>query len=149
MIDEPRSRWFRLSEWNGNHRLAALYPVALVETRWRPLAETLDAIREAVGKAITITPNGGFRAQSHNAAVGGKRNSRHMFGDAADIRADHTSSKKLHSLILTMYREGKLPRLGGLGLYPTFVHVDTRPRAKGAKLARWDETGENVRAQLA
>lgn len=134
---EPRSKHFRLGEWSKSPELSATpYPQGLVH-RWYALAETLDIIREAVGRPIELTPNGGYRNEVHNRERNGKRASRHMFGDAADIRARGWSAKRLHALILRMYNEGKLPQLGGLGLYSWGVHVDTRPKAPGAKLARW------------
>ena len=141
LMTEPKSRYFVLSEWEqmvNKRPEAEEYPRNWVEERWRPLVTMLDRIREAARCQITVTPNGGYRAPDHNRAVGGKRNSRHLYGDAADIRASKLTPKALHALILRLYKEGALKSLGGLGRYPGFVHVDTRPREPGQLLARWD-----------
>ena len=46
----------------------------------------LEALRHALGdQPIRVTS--GFRSQSCNSAVGGASNSRHLYGDAADLGA--------------------------------------------------------------
>lgn len=143
IVPEPQSKWFKLSEWNSKHPLATPYPHEWVESRWRALAGELDVIRDAAHSAISVTPNGGFRNEFHNNAVGGKPASQHLEGRAADIRAASFTSTQLHGLIVRLWQAGKLPRLGGLGVYDRFVHVDVREVADG-RLARWDERGNNV-----
>jgi len=138
-VSEPRSKWFRLSEWNSRHRLATPYPPTWVESRWRPLAETLDVIRDEAGCAITISPNGGFRNYDHNRDIGGAPNSQHPKGRAADLRCRKLSPKQLYALILRLHAAGKLPRLGAVGLYSWGVHVDIRP---SATLVTWDRSGD-------
>lgn len=44
----------------------------------------LDKWRELIGLAQTV--NSGYRNPSHNASVGGAAQSRHMYGDAVDLR---------------------------------------------------------------
>jgi len=131
---------FAVDEWESKHPLAKPYPAEWIEDRWRPLAETLEIIRGAVGVTISVTPNGGYRSPAHNKAIGGRQFSQHMQGRAADIKAGGAvSAEKLHATIARLWANGKLPRLGGLGLYPTFVHVDVRANAMGTKLAQWNE----------
>lgn len=147
----PRTKYFSLSEWErmvGLRPEAEPYPRAWVGPRWRPLALMLDRIRERAGEAITVTPNGGYRGREHNRAVGGSAQSQHMFGRAADIVAVRMSARRLHALVERMYRDGELPELGGLGRYPRFVHIDTRPRDRRT-IAMWDETGDGRREQEA
>ena len=111
------------------------YPTALITERLVPLVETLDVIREAWGSPLTVIS--GYRSPAYNTRIGGARQSQHMLGTAADIRPKAGwSPQKLHDVILELYQAGKLPDLGGLGAYPTFVHVDVRPRANN-RLARW------------
>jgi hypothetical protein len=140
--DEPRTKYFKLSEWERNvgHRdwpEAEAYPREWVETRWRPLALMLDRIRDEWGSAIYVTPNGGYRSPAHNRRVDGKRRSQHLEGRAADIRPASGAPAALHAFILSMYQGGRLPELGGLGKYPLFVHVDTR--IVGSRLAQWGQ----------
>jgi len=110
------------------------YPRAWIDTRLLPLcAEVLQPVRNRVGASIPVLS--GFRTDAYNRKIGGARLSQHVQGRAADLRPPKGwTAARLHALILEMYNDGELPRLGGLGLYPGFVHVDVRP---GAKLARW------------
>lgn len=127
------------------------YPVAQVdaddphgctwlETRLTPLCQTLEVIRDALGAALLV--DSGFRTlayderlyQAHVASVGDDglvapaSRSQHPQGRAADVKAPSVSPVKLFTLVLSLYADGKLPQLGGVGLYPSFVHVDVRKR---------------------
>ena len=67
----------------------------------------LDPIREAWGKPIIV--NSGFRCPTLNAAVGGKANSQHKTGEAADITAGSVAeNKKLFTLIKGLVENGEL-----------------------------------------
>jgi hypothetical protein len=62
----------------------------------------------------------------------------HPKGGANDLRHKKLTPLQLYTLILELYEAGKLPYIGGVGKYPSFVHVDVRPRsAKGQHLAMW------------
>ena len=92
------------------------------------LLTLLEAIRSEAGdKAITI--NSAYRTQSHNQAVGGVWNSQHVQGKAADIVVEDTDP-----LTVGQIAEYILGNRGGIGVYQTFTHVDTR-----AKKSRWDQ----------
>lgn len=92
------------------------------------LVALLEDIREAVGgKAITI--NSGYRSPEHNAAVGGVSNSQHVKGTAADIVVEGTDP-----LTVGQIAEHFLNKKGGIGVYQTFTHVDTRTTR-----SRWDQ----------
>lgn len=111
------------------------YPAKHIETRLRPLCETLEVIREAAGgRALRILS--GYRTPEWNRKVEGSLRSQHVEGRAADIRHPTLVAGELHTLILQLYRAGKLPHLGGVGLYITFCHVDVRPIADG-RLRQW------------
>lgn len=77
-----------------------------------------------------IIINSGFRCPAHNAdpKVGGKSDSQHLLGKAADIKSRFGTPKEIkeRAEIIPCFAEG------GIGLYPSFVHVDSR----GHK-ARW------------
>ena len=74
-----------------------------------------------------ITPSSGCRCAEHNMNVGGVSNSQHVLLRAIDLPVDNP--KKLYD-----YLNEKYPNQYGLGLYNTFVHVDT----KGGNARRWD-----------
>ena len=90
------------------------------------LVSLLEQIREAAGGAVTI--NSGYRSPAHNAAVGGVSSSQHLYGRAADIVVEGASP-----LLVGQIAEYYLGRKGGIGVYQTFTHVDTR----GIR-SRWD-----------
>ena len=98
------------------------------------LVTLLENIREAAGgKAITI--NSGYRSPEHNAAVGGVSNSQHVKGTAADIVVEGTDP-----LTVGQIAEHFLNKKGGIGVYQTFTHVDTR-----ITRSRWDQrSGKQV-----
>ena len=98
------------------------------------LVALLEDIREAAGgKAITI--NSGYRSPEHNAAVGGVSNSQHVKGTAADIVVEGTDP-----LTVGQIAEHFLNKTGGIGVYKSFTHVDTR-----ATRSRWDQrSGKQV-----
>lgn len=98
------------------------------------LVKLLENIREAAGgKAITI--NSGYRSPEHNKAVGGVSKSQHVKGTAADIVVADTDP-----LTVGQIAEYFLNTKGGIGVYKSFTHVDTR-----ATRSRWDQrSGKQV-----
>ena len=83
------------------------------------LVKYLQKIRDHFGKAITI--NSGYRCSIHNKAVGGATSSRHTKGEAADIVVKGVDPKEV-----AKYAESI--GIKGIGLYDTFVHIDTRDK---------------------
>ena len=83
------------------------------------LVTVLQKIRTHFGKAVTI--NSAFRTAAHNKKVGGAAHSQHLYGMAADIVVKGIKPKDVAA-----YAETLLPNTGGIGIYSTFTHVDTR-----------------------
>ena len=83
----------------------------------RKLVALLQDIRDHFGAPVHI--NSAYRTPSHNEAVGGSSNSYHVKGRAADIWVEGVDPAEVAA-----YAES----LGckGIGLYSSFVHVDTR-----------------------
>ena len=102
----------------------------------RRLIDTLNTIRETLGRPINITS--GCRCKTHNKRVGGVTNSNHTHGTAADIQCKGVSAFEVWSTVKQLCGMGKLPHLAGLGIYNTFVHVDVAPK-KPDGLREWDE----------
>ena len=97
-------------------------PTPTAEQHLRSLVEhVLDPLREAYGKPIYV--NSGYRSPALNSAVGGTRNSQHMKGQAADIRAGTPiETRRLGRLL----QASDLP-FDQLIFYPTFLHVSWSP----------------------
>ncbi len=90
------------------------------ETKINPqLVQYLQAIRNHFGKSIVITS--GYRCSKHNIAVGGASNSRHLYGDAADIIVNGVAP-------LEVAKFAESIGVKGIGLYSTFTHIDTREK---------------------
>ena len=93
------------------------------------LADNLQIIREHVGKPIRVIS--GYRSKTYNRRIGGARRSQHMLAKAADIKISGLSPSEVKEIIVFLIKEGKI-KSGGIGLYRTFTHYDTRGRN-----ARW------------
>ena len=98
------------------------------------LITLLEGIRVSLGVPVRVTS--GARCETHNAKVGGAKRSWH-------IPRNHT----LYAADITYWNKGEIDKMGilklyaladkhhasGLGLYPSWIHVDQRP----TKRARW------------
>lgn len=114
------------------------YPTEWIQPRLIVLCRLLEKVRAAFsGKPITIVS--GYRSPAHNRTVGGAQKSQHMEGRAADVKVAGVPPAEVHKKILAMYQAGELPELGGIGVYPSWVHVDVRPHT--GHLAQWQGTG--------
>ena len=112
LLDDPTrmlSDHFALAEFaSRDGTLAVLVHPALVEL--------LEAIRAEVGRPVVITS--GYRSAAHNRRVGGRSQSRHLWGMAADIIAPGIATDRIRRIADDL-------EAGGVGHYPgRFVHVD-------------------------
>ena len=64
----------------------------------------LQPVRTRYGKPITVTS--GFRSKALNAAIGGSKNSQHLYGEAADIISD--DNQRLWNLMNEMKEKGEI-----------------------------------------
>lgn len=108
----------------------------------KELAENLQVLRDelnAEDKAknpkapeVGISINSAFRNDSYNAKIGGAPESEHEDCQAADItrkgRTPNQIAEKIEQLI-----KSKKMKQGGIGIYKSWVHYDTRGTA-----ARWN-----------
>jgi hypothetical protein len=105
------------------------------EGLWTNIIPTLlviDEIRERAGSPVTITS--AYRSPAYNRAVGGESASFHMRNVAVDIQCATLSASALWKIAVGLRgKKFKLPGnggdflfKGGIGKYPSFVHVDTR-----------------------
>jgi zinc D-Ala-D-Ala carboxypeptidase len=73
------------SDWSGGAVTPATARANALRTMWK-----LEALRHALGDYPLIVTSG-FRSRACNSAVGGATNSRHLYGDAADLVSNHVS----------------------------------------------------------
>jgi uncharacterized protein YcbK (DUF882 family) len=93
------------------------------------LADNLQVLRDVLNMPIKIT--NAFRCESKNNSVNGVKNSQHLVGKAADLQIPGIAPKEVADLVSELM-EKNLFKMGGLGRYNSFTHVDIR----GNK-ARW------------
>lgn len=96
------------------------------------LAIQLQKIRDYTNLPITI--NSAYRSPKYNKKIGGAKNSQHLYGKAADIVIKGMNPLKVYDL-LEHLNDTEVIKIGGLGKYNTFTHVDIRDNT-----ARWDKT---------
>lgn len=118
---------FSLDEFN--RRGFDLTPA--IEKNLTELANQLQALRDHFGKPISI--ESGYRSAEHNLKIGGALKSFHVTGQAADIKVEGITPQQVFDAIEALIKAGKMKE-GGLGLYNTWVHYDTR-----GKRIRWDK----------
>ena len=95
----------------------------------------LEPLREKYGSVTILS---GYRTKSHNAKVGGASRSYHVYtihdgnDQAADVRCVRGTPRQWHATLAAI-RRSKRGGQGGLGLYPSFCHVDLRDYAANWK----------------
>jgi uncharacterized protein YcbK (DUF882 family) len=88
-----------------------------------PTLRVVDDLRDFFGKPITILSS--YRSAAYNAAIGDAApKSMHKQFRALDISVKDKTPSQVFNQLRTWRDKGKFA--GGLGLYPTFVHIDTR-----------------------
>ena len=87
-----------------------------------PALSAADEIRRRLGKPLQILS--AFRNAAYNRAIGGARNSQHTKFTALDLTAKVPIPELAHHA--RQIRSEKL-FTGGLGIYPGFIHIDSRP----------------------
>lgn len=93
-----------------------------------PVIRVLDKLRREIGIALKISS--AYRSPAYNAAIKGAKASQHLKFKAVDFMAYKPelrakfNPRVLHRLAMRFRNEGRFK--GGLGVYPTFVHIDTR-----------------------
>lgn len=87
-----------------------------------PTLRILDELRAHFGKPVNI--NSTYRALPYNRALKSPDGSLHVKFKAVDFTVSGVSPTTVFSTLSKWRASGKF--VGGLGKYPTFVHIDTR-----------------------
>lgn len=112
------------------------YPELWRHDRAHVLAMNFEACRELLGN-LPLVILSGYRTPEYNAHVeGAASHSQHVEGRAVDIHHATMPPEEVWVTLRRAAREGKLPFLGGMGIYRTFVHIDVRPKVNN-HLAVW------------
>jgi zinc D-Ala-D-Ala carboxypeptidase len=99
------------------------------------LVEQLQKLRDTLGKPVVITS--GYRTITYNKKCGGIATSLHLKGMAADIKVSGMTPLQVAQAA------DKLGFLG-IGIYPTFTHVDVGGSTSGKKIY-WKQNSAGVK----
>ena len=94
------------------------------------LAKQLQVIRDFIGEPIHL--NSAYRTPAYNKRIGGVANSQHVLAKAADCTVKSKTPKQFAAIVEKLINEGKV-KIGGIGVYKGFTHLDTREGK-----ARWN-----------
>ena len=103
---------------------------------WNNLVPTLqvaDLLRDATGTPFAIWS--AYRSPLYNGQVGGAVRSLHLRNNALDLHPVGASPQTLFNLLKKWRDAGVF--VGGLGIYTSFVHLDTRG-ILGMENATWE-----------
>ena len=96
----------------------------------KDLVKALQNLRDLAGVPLSISS--GFRCLTHNRNVGGASKSFHTLGDAVDVLIpEGFTIGKIEELA----RRVQAFKMGGIGLYSGWIHLDVRTNGP----ARWDK----------
>ena len=109
------------------------------EAFWGVL-EVGDAVRDEFGHPLVC--RSGWRSTAHNLSIGGAWRSMHKIL-ALDLAPRHRDFPTPADYDLALLRLGEVvenhaSRLGGVGKYNSFLHIDCRQRM-GRPVARWED----------
>ena len=95
------------------------------EKMWGEIIHALrvvDELRDHFNKPCVILSS--YRSPAYNKSCGGAKHSQHLSFTALDIAFVGVQPRTVRDTLLTWRRAGRFT--GGVGLYSTFVHIDTR-----------------------
>lgn len=116
----------------------------MMRRRYVRQARYLNALRSQIAKAykvpaghVSISVTSWYRSPSYNQRIGGARWSQHVAGKATDIvvyvkRRQGDRVRVSPALVARIATKVPAFKNGGIGVYPSFTHVDHRSGA-----ARW------------
>lgn len=85
-------------------------------------AHLVDCVRDFYGLPVSVHST--YRSPAYNKKIGGEKFSLHMAFRAIDFSVSGVDPSDVFGLLSKWRRAGLWK--GGLGQYPSFVHVDTR-----------------------
>jgi peptidoglycan hydrolase-like protein with peptidoglycan-binding domain len=127
--------WSEFASKDGSGLARGAAPENEVRENVRRTMWKLEALRKKAGGDRAVTVNSGFRSVAHNAAEGGRPNSMHQYGIAADVVVSGLSTPDVYALAQTC---------GFSGLESAshaWQHVDSRVEhpAYGAGAWWWED----------
>lgn len=105
-----------------------VYPVNWRGDRAVLLGQAFEAIRAAVGQPLIVLS--AYRTPKFNRRIGGAKMSQHVEGRALDLEIPEGFTVDTFEQLV--HASAKTPNsvIRGIGIYPTFLHMDVRPIEK-------------------
>lgn len=97
------------------------------------LWDVLESLQSYFNRELLI--KSGWRCPAYNKQVGGARNSRHVFGQAADVSMHNFQRNSEWKEFIV---QARILGAGGIGIYNSFIHIDVRP-----ELVAWGSNGKS------
>ena len=94
------------------------------------LIAALEVLRKVVQRPVRISS--GYRSPEHNKKIGGVPDSQHTKGRAADVQVQGFAPAQIAKIV------EDISLISAIGIYNTFVHIDTRPRKPDGSRYRWN-----------
>ena len=138
LLDENGITYFGAREfWSRSidSREKSVEPPEELWTNIIPTALLMDEIRELLGSPVRISA---YRSPEYNKHVGSKPTSEHPLFRAADLWWDGPIERLWEVAREVVERADMEGLRTGLGLYDTFVHVDTGSEKGLHDRRRWD-----------
>lgn len=101
------------------------YPEKWRASRAVALAAVFEQLRASVGLPLVVLSC--FRTAEHNRLIGGAAASQHVQGRALDLLPP-----KGWTVLQLAAVAREIVEIRGIGLYPTFLHIDVRPTERRA-----------------
>lgn len=127
---EQLTKNFNIKEFNC--KCGCEMPFEAIENT-KELAIQLQVLRDTLGEPVKVIS--GYRCEDYNKEVGGVKKSQHLLGKAADISVNGWETRAIKDILSDLIFSKHILK-GGIGLYRTFTHYDTRGRN-----ARWYGAG--------
>lgn len=128
---EDTGRWATEQELSGlvfdDHSPAN--PIGFEKQITKLQAKKMQQLRSELGMS-SMHINSGKRSKDYNKKKGGANNSAHLYGMACDVSTRGMDDAQRVAFVRAATKVG----FGGIGIYPTFIHVDT------SKVRIWKET---------
>jgi hypothetical protein len=96
------------------------------------VAELARSISRAVGRGQLFV-NSAYRDRAKNTSADGANNSNHMYGLAMDLSFSGFSDAEKQRMLIAAIENGA----GGIGIYPTFLHIDIESRRTWGSTPSW------------
>jgi len=127
-----RTPGYRIKLLQGKPRLKIKLNAGVTMTGLKPeIVAIAEKVAFDMGRQLTV--NSAYRSPSANSSVGGASSSRHMRGEAMDIRVAEMTAKERIQFVDSAAKHGAL----AFGFYGRFIHMDIYRKRNWGSIPRY------------